>query len=144
MTRTHRPELAQRGRMAHRFCSMGLGISAPAPRFNAQIGNPAATPSAPANAIVALPPALLRSADGPNAPVLLAKITLALPPLVHSGDLAVVVDTLGGDPGGGNAIPLSMFGHHTVLAPVTFTVPLGPSVAALRANDRLGTNTLSF
>src|SRR3954467_8605821 len=27
MTRTHRPELAQRGRMAHRFCSMGLGIS---------------------------------------------------------------------------------------------------------------------
>src|SRR3954465_1663962 len=26
MTRTHRPELAQRGRMAHRFCSMGLGI----------------------------------------------------------------------------------------------------------------------
>src|SRR3954447_10814188 len=27
MTRTHRPELAQRGRMAHRFCSMGLGIT---------------------------------------------------------------------------------------------------------------------
>src|SRR5215213_9732288 len=31
MTRTHRPELARRGRMAHRFCSMGLG-SAPGDR----------------------------------------------------------------------------------------------------------------
>jgi hypothetical protein len=37
-----------------------------------------------------------------------------------------------------------MFGHHTVHAPVTFTVPLGAPIAALRANNRLGTNTLNF
>ncbi|MFL5180752.1 MAG: tyrosinase family protein [Microvirga sp.] len=115
-----------------------------APRFSAQIGNPIATASAPASGVVALPSALLQVADGPNAPVLLAKITLALPPLAHSGDLAVVVNAPGGDAGGGNVIPLSMFGHHIVQAPVTFTVPLGPPVAALRANNRLAANTLNF
>jgi tyrosinase len=121
-----------------------LALRGPAPRFSAQIGNPTATRSAPASGIVALPPALLQAADGPDAPVLLAKITLSLPPLVHSGDLAVVVDAPGGASGGGNTIPLSMFGHHTVHAPVTFTVPLGAPIAALRANNRLGTNTLNF
>jgi tyrosinase len=115
-----------------------------APRFSAQIGNPIATASAPASGVVALPSALLQAADGPSAPVLLAKITLALPPLAHSGDLAVVVDAPGGDTGGGNVIPLSMFGHHIVQGPVTFTVPLGPPVAALRANNRLAANTLNF
>jgi hypothetical protein len=56
----------------------------------------------------------------------------------------VVVNAPGGDAGGGNVIPLSMFGHHIVQAPVTFTVPLGPPVAALRANNRLAANTLNF
>ena len=115
-----------------------------APRFSAQIGNPIATASAPASGVVALPSALLQAADGPSAPVLLAKITLALPPLAHSGDLAVVVDAPGGDTGGGNVIPLSMFGHHIVQGPVTFTVPLGPPVAALRAKIRSAANTLNF
>ena len=56
----------------------------------------------------------------------------------------MVVDAPGGDTGGGNVISLSMFGHHIVQGPVTFTVPLGPPVAALRANNRLAANTLNF
>src|SRR4051794_35172877 len=33
MTRTHRPELARRGHMTHRFCSMGLGRSRSPSRY---------------------------------------------------------------------------------------------------------------
>ncbi len=120
-------------------------LSAPAPRFSAQIANSTATQAAPATGVVALPPALLQAPAGPNAPILFAKITVALPPLSHTGDLSVVVDA----PGGGsadaaNTLTLSMFGHHTVQAPVTFTIPLAAPIEALRANNRLGTNTLNF
>jgi len=92
---------------------------------------------------VALPSALFSA--GTDAPKLFAKITLALPPLSHAGDIAVTVDAPGsGLSTPGNTITLSMFGHHTIQGPVTFTIPLREPLKAIRANKRTTLNALNF
>ena len=109
-------------------------------RFVAQLG-PDGTEKKSGS--VVLPAALL--AASPGSPRLFAKITLGLPPSAHAGNITVVVDA----PGDGPLTPshtfkLSMFGHHTMQAPVTFTVPLAAPVTALRAANRIGANTLNI
>ena len=75
-----------------------------------------------------LPAALLRSEQNAPPPRLFAKVTLDLPPSAHQG-VSVDID--------GTTFDLSMFGHHTIQAPVTFTLPL----TAPLANRN---NTLNF
>jgi tyrosinase len=92
----------------------------------------------------AVPPQLLQ-AEGPGAPTLLAKVTVALPPLAHPGNLAVVLnapaDTTEADSSSPHfAGTLSMFGHQIVSGPVTWTLPLAEPVATLRANSLLGSD----
>jgi tyrosinase len=83
-----------------------------------------------ASAQVILPQPLL--AAGAQAPKLFAKVTVALPPLGHANDLAVVV--------GGEVITLSLFGHHYRMEPLTFTVPVSRPVNTLLANNALAAN----
>jgi len=91
---------------------------------------------------VTLPPAILRA--GADAQ-LFAKVTLGLPPSAHAGHLAVVVDAPGGAPlTPSNIVKLSMFGHHTLHGPVTFTVPLRAPLSTLRAANRLEANTINI
>jgi len=84
-----------------------------------------------ASGAVTLPETLL-NATGAEAPKLFAKVTVAFPPLTHPNDLAVVV--------GGETTTLSVFGHHRMLEPLTFTVPVSGPVKTLRANNQLAAN----
>jgi tyrosinase len=111
-------------------------------RFAAQVTRTTASAARPAMAQVALPPAALQAGAAPDAQKLVAKITVSLPALQHGADLAVVVNAPGDAASITAASPhfagtLSMFGHHSMQGPVTFTIPLSASVAALRASDRL-------
>jgi tyrosinase len=89
---------------------------------------------------VTLPSPLLGLHAQAEAPRLYAKITLALPPLAHHHDFAVMVDDGSSrtDPSSPHYVgTLSMFGHHTIQAPVTFTVPLSGTIEAMRQNEQL-------
>ncbi|SFW26062.1 tyrosinase family protein [Nitrosovibrio sp. Nv17] len=88
---------------------------------------------------------LLQAGAAPDASALFAQITVALPPLAHGHEFAVLVnapaDAAHPDPASPHyAGTLSMFGHHTVHGPVTFTIPLSGAVAALRAGNLLKTD----
>ena len=120
-----------------------VGVASVAPAraqvqgVSARITQPTATATNAASGVVDLPGTLLHGADEATVSRF-AKITLDLPPLAHAGAVlgTVVVDDSGSGPvSPANEITLSMFGqHHTVCAPVTFTVPL----------PALDTNTLHF
>lgn len=92
--------------------------------------------------IVTLPEAAF--ATGTEAPTLFAKITLALPALSHAGDIVVTINAGGGSAAPGDTFTLSMFGHHTVQGPVTFTIPLSQSVRNIRAAGLAAPNALNF
>lgn len=98
-----------------------------------------------ARGLVTFPTALIESQSLPNAPRLVAQITVALPPISHSGDYVVAANLPANTTGIGASSPhfvatLAMFGHHVMHGPVTFAVPLSETVAALRANNLLVAN----
>ncbi len=92
-----------------------------------------------------IPSALLQAGMQPEAPRLFAQVTIALPPLAHGHDFAVMVNASAGaakiDPSSPYyAGTLSMFGHHVVHGPVTFTIPLSGVLAAMQAGNLLKAN----
>jgi tyrosinase len=94
---------------------------------------------------VTIPPALLQAGTGPEAPRLFAQVTIALPPLAHGRDFAVLVNAPAGTAGADPSSPhyagtLSMFGHHIVHAPVTFTIPLSGTLTAMHEGKLLKAN----
>ncbi|MDX0116490.1 tyrosinase family protein [Sinorhizobium meliloti] len=111
-------------------------------RFTADVSEPSANAIAAVAGLVRIPPALLAAGEGPNAVKLFAKVTVALSPLAHPRDLAVLVnapdDSLGATPDSASfAGQLAMFGHHTIHCPVTWTVPLSGPIEAQRASNVL-------
>lgn len=111
-------------------------------RFSAQITRPPAGTDETASGAVTIRPALLQAGTGPEAPRFFAQVTIALPPLAHGRDFAVLVNApagvAGADPSGPHyAGTLSMFGHHVVHAPVTFTIPLSATIAAMHERKLL-------
>ena len=106
--------------------------AAPIARFSARVEEPSVSAARPASAAVTIPQSLLQAGGGPDAPRLFAKVTVALAPLAHADDLAVVLDAAGGAPASSQErLTLSIVGHHHICAPVTFTVPLSrPATAA--------------
>jgi hypothetical protein len=118
--------------------------SAAIQRFNAAIATPSVTATEGASGTVTIPAALLQADAGPNAPKLFAKVTIDIPPLEHAGRFRIFVNappgTAGGPASPHDAGVFAMFGHHIMQAPVTFTVPLSGSLAALRASNRLAAN----
>lgn len=84
---------------------------------------------------VVLPRANLLSAGKGEGPRFFAKITVVLPPH-HTETVGVAINAPDGatsvDPGSPQfAASLSMFGHHLLHGPVTFTVPLSQPLATL-------------
>lgn len=118
----------------------------PIKRFSAQITTPPAGAAETASGAVTIPPALLQAGAEPEAPRLFAQVTIALPPLAHGQDFAVLVNAPAGAAGAvGPSSPhyagtLSMFGHHTVHAPITFTIPLSGTLAAMHEGKLLKAN----
>jgi tyrosinase len=109
-------------------------IVAPVPAVQylaAEITNPIVTLAEAAVSTVAIPPTVLEM------PHLLAKITIAMAPFVHTDDLVV---TIAGSGALSEMIPLSIFGHHKALCPMVFTVPLSETVVALRSSNQLGSD----
>jgi tyrosinase len=122
-----------------------IAAAQPVQRFAAAIASPLVTATDGASGTVTIPAALLQAATGPNAPKLFAKVTIDIPPLQHAGKFRILVNAPAGTAGGGPASPhdagvFAMFGHHIMQAPVTFTVPLSGSLAALRSANRLAAN----
>jgi hypothetical protein len=109
--------------------------------FPAQITDPTVSVGDAASGAVTIPLTLLEAGSRLDAPTLFAKVTLALPPLAHGHDFAVLVnapDNAAIDPSSPHyAGTLSMFGHHIVHAPVTFTVPLSGALAAISEGNQL-------
>lgn len=105
----------------------------------------AAARISPAGATVTLPATILSAQSTTNAAQrLVAKMTVDIPPLARHGDFSVMVAAAGGTAGGSAQElvgSLSMFGHHVVNGPVTFTVPLSAAVAALNSRKLLGGKT---
>ncbi len=105
----------------------------------------AATGISPAGATVTLPATILSAQSNTAASQrLVAKMTVDIPPLAHHGDFNVMVAAAGGTASGSVQElvgSLSMFGHHVVNGPVTFTVPLSAAVAALKSRKLLGGKT---
>lgn len=111
-------------------------------RFSAQITRPPASTTGTASGAVTIPHALLQAATEPEAPRLFAQVTIALPPLAHGRDFTVLVNAPAGAAGADPSSPhyagtLSMFGHHTVHAPVTFTIPLSGALTAMHEGKLL-------
>lgn len=110
-------------------------------RFSAQVINPSIDATKAASGTVTIPRALLQDGALPHEARLFAKVTLALPPLAHGHDFAVLVnapDNVAIDPSSPHYVgTLSMFGHHIMHAPVTFTVPLSGALAAMREGNQL-------
>jgi len=128
------------------FASSAVAATATTPTppqvqaFRADIADPWTGPAKAAGGAVVLPSALLQT--GRDVPKLFAKITVALPPLAHADDYSVVIGGADRNPAEPQtAIPLSIFGHHLVHGPVTFTVPLSRPLAALRTSNQLAANT---
>ena len=123
-------------------------VRAPAPQtFAARLRMPG--PQSLAVAEAAVPAALLARAAQPGGPVMIATITIALPPLEHGHDIAVMVNTPEDAPGDptdpGFVTTLSMFGRHVVHGPVSFDVPINRTLTALSARSRLAAaNPLSI
>ncbi|WP_254772641.1 tyrosinase family protein [Nitrosospira multiformis] len=121
------------------FASL-MRTAVPSESTRAQISRSVVSGEQAASAIVTLPSPLLGLRAQAEAPQLYAKITLALPPLAHHHDFAVMVDDGNSrtDPSSPHYVgTLSMFGHHTIQAPVTFTVPLSGTIEAMRQNAQL-------
>ena len=96
-----------------------------------------------AEASVRLPLALLQQQTQPHQPKLFATVTLNLPQRGHQ-DFNVFVDR--GDGSSQFVATLSMFGHHVMQGPVTFTVPLTAALESVqsRAMAGGGSPTLQF
>lgn len=113
-----------------------------AERFSAQISQSSISTTEPAVGAVTIPYALLQAGMQPEAPRLFAQVTIALPPLAHGHDFAVLVNAPAGGAKIGPSSPhyagtLSMFGHHVMHGPVTFTIPLSGTLAAMQAGNLL-------
>lgn len=110
-----------------------LGAGAAPPGRAVQIA--ATPPSKPGGGHkVTLPKSNLLSAGKGEGPKFFAKITLVLPP--HGSDVAVMINAPDGtttaDPNSPQfAGTLTMFGHHVIHGPVTFTVALSQPLATL-------------
>lgn len=114
--------------------------AAQAGHFSVQLTHSSISATETARASITIPPTLLQMRGQAEVPTLFAKITLALPPLAHQQDFAVLVDgpDAPADPSSPHyAATLSMFGHHIVNAPVTFTVPLSAPLARMRESAQL-------
>jgi len=96
--------------------------------FTAQITNESVSADKPAVGRVTIPRQLLADA----ASTLFAKVTIAIPPLSRNHDFTVLIGN-GANAAEDETATISMFGHHIIHAPVTFTVPLSGPIAALRA-----------
>lgn len=121
------------------FASL-MSTAVPSESTTARISRSVVSGEQAASAVVTLPSPLLGLRAQAEAPRLYAKITLALPPLAHHHDFAVMVDDGNSrtDPSSPHYVgTLSMFGHHTIQAPVTFTVPLSGTIEAMRQNAQL-------
>jgi hypothetical protein len=96
-----------------------------------------------AEASVRLPLALLQQQTQPHQPKLFATVTLNLPQRGHQ-DFNVFVER--GDGSSQFVATLSMFGHHVMQGPVTFTVPLTAALESVqsRAMPGGGSPTLQF
>jgi tyrosinase len=106
-------------------------------RLNSVIANRAVTTSAATSASgsITLPAEVLGA--GAVRPNLFATVTLSVPPAAHTSKFRILVDSADGV-ASQDAGVFAMFGHHTVTAPITFTVPLSAAVTALRASNALG------
>jgi tyrosinase len=114
-------------------------------RFSAQMISPLVSATGTARGAVTVPPELIEADMQAEAPRLFAQVTLALPPLSHGHDFAVLVNAPAGatraDPSSPHyAGTLSMFGHHIVHAPVMFTIPLSGALATMRQSRLLEAN----
>jgi tyrosinase len=96
-----------------------------------------------AEASVRLPLALLQQQTEPHQPKLFATVTLNLPQRGHQ-DFNVFVDR--GDGSSQFVATLSMFGHHVMQGPVTFTVPLTAALESVQSRAMVGggSPTLQF
>ena len=94
-------------------------------------------------ASVRVPLALLQQQSEPLQPKLFATVTLNLPPHGHQ-DFDVFVNRADGS--SQFVATLSMFGHHVMQGPVTFTVPLSRALEAVQTRDMPGgaSPTLNF
>lgn len=114
-------------------------------RFAAHIDDPRLGSNRSAGGTVTGLGALLQADPASDsAAKLYAHITLSLPALAHGADFAVLVnapaDAATVAPSSPHhAATLSMFGHHTMQGPVTFTVPLSGALASMRAGKLLAT-----
>jgi tyrosinase len=118
------------------------GKDAPVRRYAGDIKRSGSGGTGPASGAVALPPALLQGSEDPDAPALFAKVTVAVPPDAHTGKFHVLLNAPPGaagpsSPTAGAAAVFAMFGHHTPPPTITFTVPLGPQLSALRSKNLL-------
>jgi tyrosinase len=109
-------------------------------RLPAEVANPIVTLAEPAFSTVPVHgTGLLERPAVAESPRLLAKITIAMAPFVHTDDLAVTIG--GSGESAGETIPLSIFGHHGAHCPMLFTLPLSASVASLQSANRLAGDT---
>ncbi len=116
-------------------------VSLAAP-LSARVGSATIGAVRAATGTVSLPPAALQASPEQGGPRLYAQITIDLPALSHGVDFAVLVNAPADNSAMSPSSPhyaatLSMFGHHTMHGPVTFTVPLTTTIASLRAKQLL-------
>ena len=97
----------------------------------------------PASATVELPKTVTEATAAASAPILFAKVTVALAPDVHTAKFRVIAKAASEAPGVRpfEAGVFAMFGHHHVPGPVTFTVPLSQPVSAMRESNVLEAKT---
>jgi len=101
----------------------------------AKISAPFASAANPAHAAVTIPGREFQTGSGADEPQQFAKITLALPPFAHKADLRVLISAPDAAANPEDEFSLSMFGHHTISGPVTFTVPVSRQIRAALARS---------
>ncbi|MCX4177751.1 MULTISPECIES: tyrosinase family protein [Paraburkholderia] len=109
--------------------------------FAAIVENRAISAGSPGSASVRLPANILVRTDVRRDEALVAKITMSLPPWTHE----VYVVVLNGAPNTAAVQPdsphyagiLSMFGHHVMPGPYTFSIPISDPISRLRTMNLL-------
>lgn len=115
-------------------------------QFAVPLGSSAVNADTLAGGAVQLPVDLIERSTSPGGPRMVANVTVELPPLAHTQELAVVINPTNNAGAIAAASPhfvatLSMFGHHIIRGPVTFAVPLSEAISSLRASGLFGADT---